>query len=77
MDDNKVVKKPKKLKKPRCKKCNKKLGLVPFTCKCDDLFCAKCRMPEEHDCTFDWKKKYREKLEKENPKIEANKVDKC
>ena len=27
--------KPKKKKKPRCPVCNKKLGLLPYTCKCD------------------------------------------
>ncbi len=76
-EEDKSKKVKKKTKKKRCAKCNKKLGIVPFSCKCDNFFCAKCRMPEDHQCTFDWKKSYRDKLEKENPKIEADKVEKC
>lgn len=67
----------KKSKKKRCFKCNKKLSLVPFNCKCENFYCSKCRMPEDHECTFNWKQDYKEKLEKENPKIEAKKLEKC
>ena len=69
------LKKQKKQKKNRCYVCNKKTGLLPFTCKCnkEKLFCSKHRIPEEHNCTFDWKKETREKLEKENPQVIADK----
>jgi hypothetical protein len=75
-NDNKTLKdkkskKKKKSKKNRCVVCNKKLGLLPFKCKCDSkkLFCSVHRYPCSHDCTFDWKKEGRERLEKENPKV--------
>lgn len=43
-------------KRKRCNMCNKKLPLIPITCKCDKEFCNKCRDPESHKCTFDYKK---------------------
>jgi hypothetical protein len=58
-----------------CKK-NKKL-LIPFSCKCDyKVLCGNCRAPEEHKCTFDFKKDARDKLTINNPKIEADKLTK-
>ena len=66
-----------KSNKKRCFKCNKKLPLIPFSCKCENFFCSKCRMPENHTCTFNWKQNYKEKLEKENQKIIAIKLEKC
>lgn len=58
----------------RCTVCNKKVGLIPFTCKCNDSFkfCSKHRL--DHDCTFDYKKEQLDKLMKENPKIVAPKI---
>ena len=63
-------------KKTRCSKCNKKLGLMPFDCKCGNLFCSKCRHPESHDCNFDFKAAAKEQILKENPVIKCNKVNK-
>lgn len=51
--------KKKKSKEPkRCqhKECNKKLGLVKINCKCDLFFCSKHRSPENHMCTYDYRK---------------------
>ncbi len=69
------IKKSKKSKKPRCVVCNKKTGLVPYTCRCgeDKLFCAKHRYPEQHACTYDWKNHAKENIMKQNPKIVADK----
>ena len=36
--------------------CNKKLPLIPITCKCEKDFCNSCRLPESHNCTYDYKK---------------------
>ena len=58
-----------------CIVCGKKLGLIPFVCKCGAETCSKHRWPE-HSCTFDYKKESREKLAKENPKIVAPKLTK-
>jgi AN1-type zinc finger protein 5/6 len=45
----------KKIKKPRCQVCNKKVGLLGFTCACSDklYFCSSHRLPENHNCKFD------------------------
>jgi len=58
-----------------CFVCKKKVGLLGFKCKCgDELFCLKHRMPEAHDCKYDFKKAQREKLLKENPVIVSDKI---
>ena len=64
-------KKKKKKKKTRCYHCNIKLKIVNFGCKCQSQFrfCTKCKMPEYHNCPIDWKKIYKEKLNKTLPKI--------
>lgn len=48
-----------------------------FSCKCGipDL-CSSCKDPNFHDCTFDHVKANQEKLQADNKKIEANKVQK-
>ena len=59
-----------------CQKCKRKSSTFGFTCKCGVLFCIRCRMPEEHGCTFNYKKEAAELLENQNPKILAEKLDK-
>ncbi len=73
--DKSTIPKSKKNKKNRCAKCNKKLGLIPFNCKCGNLFCSKCRYPESHECTFDFRADAKEKILKENPVIKCNKIN--
>ncbi len=34
--------------------CNKKLKLIQFKCKCNKVFCMKHKMPEIHNCSFDY-----------------------
>jgi predicted nucleic acid binding AN1-type Zn finger protein len=36
--------------------CNAKLKLTDFDCRCNNKFCVKHRMPESHDCSYDFKK---------------------
>ena len=62
------------LMQERCIVCNKKVGLLPFTCKCDEnhKFCMKHRF--DHNCTYDYFKDQQLKLKKENPKIEPPKI---
>jgi len=76
-ESRKKSKKKKKKKGDRCFICNKKVGLVTFTCKCSsiNLYCSKHRMPESHSCTYDWIKDAKVKLIKENPIIENSKLD--
>jgi predicted nucleic acid binding AN1-type Zn finger protein len=67
---------PAQLNKERCYHCRKKVGLLGFTCKCDFVFCSTHRYPKEHQCTYDHAAVTREKLTKQNPLIQAAKVDK-
>jgi hypothetical protein len=63
---------------PLCSHCNKrKISLIPFTCKCNDMLklCSKCRLPEDHNCKFDFMKVERAKLEKDNQKVIGIKVE--
>jgi AN1-type zinc finger protein 5/6 len=59
----------------RCAECNKKLGLFPFRCSCDGLFCATHRYSESHSCPFDYKGLAKDQLTKSNPVITPKKVD--
>ena len=54
--------------------CGKKLGLIPYTCRCKHNYCQKHRMPEQHDCKFDYKTMGKNLLEKNNEKVVADKV---
>lgn len=74
-NDQPKKKKSKKNKKKRCSKCNKKLGLLPFNCKCGSLFCSACRHPESHDCTYDFRAQAKEQILKQNPVIKFNKIN--
>jgi len=54
--------------------CTKKLGLIPFKCRCTHEFCTKHRMPEEHKCTFDYKTAGQEALKKANQLVAHDKI---
>jgi hypothetical protein len=45
-----------------------------MNCGCEKTFCMKCRLPETHMCTVDYKEKGKDKLVKENPIVVAEKV---
>jgi hypothetical protein len=62
--------------KNRCFTCNKKVGLTGFKCRCDFVFCGAHRMPEAHQCSFDFKTMGREHLAKANPLVQASKLNK-
>ena len=55
----------------RCTKCSKKM-VISFDCKCKQIYCMKCRLPEVHNCIFDFKKDGKEFLEKTLVHIENN-----
>jgi len=56
--DNKNITK----KYNRCFNCSKKLGVLSYDCRCDNKFCVKCRLPESHTCTFNFKESGRNQL---------------
>ena len=59
----------------RCSNCRKKT-IVLTECPCKKHFCLKCRYPEEHECTFDYKQKAVNELVKNNPIVVAEKISK-
>lgn len=58
-----------------CVKCKRKSPLN-MMCKCQKIVCISCRYPELHDCSFDFQKEGQEKLMKENPLIQCEKLEK-
>ena len=69
--------KPTKPKKLKCKGCGKKLiAGMEYKCRCKKIFCTRCRMPEDHGCTFDYKALGKEILAKANPVVEDAKIEK-
>lgn len=63
-----------KMKNNKCLICSKKVGLYGFICKCNECFCSKHMLPENHVCNFDFKSSAKEILIKQNPQIRKNKV---
>ncbi|XWS73232.1 hypothetical protein CRYUN_Cryun02cG0109900 [Craigia yunnanensis] len=63
------------LKTNRCQCCNKKVGLMGFSCRCGKVFCGVHRYPKEHSCNFDFKTADRLLLAKENPVMKADKLE--
>lgn len=69
--------KPKKPKKLKCSICSKKISHgMEFICRCNKLVCMKHRLPETHDCSFDYKMFGKEILKKENPMVGGDKLNK-
>jgi hypothetical protein len=59
-----------------CYFCKKKLNYIKFICKCGNTYCIKCRYPENHNCIIDYISLGKEELQKNNPKIQINKIKK-
>jgi len=60
----------------KCHCCPKKIGALGNQCKCGFTFCKSHRLPEDHDCTFDFKAAAQQRLAKENPLVVASKLEK-
>ena len=60
----------------KCFVCKKKIKGIEFLCNCKNIFCTKCRLPEAHKCTFDFKTKGRKQLENKLVKVISNKIKK-
>lgn len=62
--------------KVRCLKCRKKIkSIMPLACKCKNYYCNSHKVPQTHNCSFDYMKENRERLEKQNVKIIADKFE--
>jgi len=73
-----VEEKPKPVEKEtnKCNKCSKKVGIRGYKCKCESTFCSSHRLPEDHDCEFDFKLAGKAKLANDNPVVVASKIAK-
>lgn len=63
-----------KKKRKKCHHCKKKLSIFNYSCRCNNIFCPNCRLPEEHNCSFDMKKYLRQKLAKTLIKVVPDKI---
>jgi len=60
-----------------CAYCQIKLNktqLVFMKCKCEKYYCNKHKIPEKHECTFDYKTAYQTKLAVNNKQIITEKL---
>jgi len=48
--------------------------IICIKCKCEKNFCIKCKLPEIHNCVFDYKKDGKRKISENNPKISNKKI---
>lgn len=62
---------------PRCAQCKKKLGIIMvMKCHCEQMFCAKHRYAEAHNCSYDFKRSGQKTIADENPLVVASKLTK-
>ena len=66
-----IDKEPTKKPKLKCHECNKKLKIIHFTCKCEQLFCIIHHNPHSHNCSYDYKKDRSEEIILNNPKLDS------
>eukprot|EP00162_Nutomonas_longa_P006009 comp16624_c0_seq1/m.26823 comp16624_c0_seq1/g.26823 ORF comp16624_c0_seq1/g.26823 comp16624_c0_seq1/m.26823 type:complete len:155 (+) comp16624_c0_seq1:68-532(+) len=64
-------------KSSRCHHCSKKLGLASsMKCRCGHMFCAAHRYSDTHACEYDYRKEGKREIEKLNPVVMAEKINK-
>ncbi len=68
-------KKPEQTNKERCWTCNRKINLSGFECRCRYIFCGKHRYPDEHECSYDHKKRHKEALARLYKQVKAAKLE--
>jgi len=62
----------------RCKVCSHHMNFIlslTNQCVCENLFCNQHLPPEKHGCSFDYRRHFQAQLEKNNPMIEAPKLE--
>lgn len=57
----------------KCTSCKKKSHVL-VTCSCNHKYCMTCRLPEVHQCNFNFKEQGKTKLIKDNPVVVAEKL---
>lgn len=58
-----------------CWLCTKRAGIMAYKCKCEYTYCKKHRLPENHNCEFDFVKEGKQMLTKANPNIQNDKIE--
>jgi predicted nucleic acid binding AN1-type Zn finger protein len=58
----------------RCGSCNKKLGLLPFSCKCGGIYCALHRADATHNCKYDYQAENKKCLSTNMVKLAEKKI---
>jgi predicted nucleic acid binding AN1-type Zn finger protein len=56
--------------------CNKRIKLVNLYCKCGYIYCVIHRLPENHECKFDYKNIISKEKIIENMKCSSVKIQK-
>lgn len=59
-----------------CWTCNKKIGIRGFKCKCKYTFCKKHRLPEDHECEYNFQQEGKKKLKESNKIVLNGKIEK-
>ena len=75
-NNGEIIPKPEQGNPERCWKCNKRIGVLGFDCRCGYRFCGLHRYSYEHDCSFDFSAFARKQLEKQNQGFEKTKINK-
>jgi hypothetical protein len=62
----------------RCRECKRKvpITLTSIKCKCGHTFCSMHRYSDKHRCTFGYRDHARAIIERENPRVIAQKIQK-
>lgn len=60
----------------RCCVCKRKIRLNQsvISCKCDKILCNKHRFPDQHECTYNFKKENKKLLARTLVQVECEKV---
>lgn len=59
----------------KCKSCKRKVNnfvIEIFTCKCQNIYCR--HHMHAHNCTYDYKNEFKEKMKDQLPVIRADKI---
>jgi hypothetical protein len=73
-----IQKSPRKVARNSCRVCKKRLGpALSFDCRCGSLFCGAHRYSDKHGCLFDYQAQAQAQYQRENPKVNGQKLATC